>query len=228
MNEGIGYLTQIEAIHEQTRRASASFLSGSSEQLNLIGISMRALYDISTCARGCPGGDHTSQYLAGRAYNLCSAALSLLRIAYYDEALNEVRSLGELGNLLSLFWTEPDEIDRWRSLSDRERQREFSPAAVRNTLKTRSGNLVMDDYTYRELCELATHVTPQTKPNWHNDFSRPIVGGIPQTDGAQRVLERLASVSAAVAVGYCMQFNVKDLEEQIVATAASVDGIEFR
>src|SRR5205814_3129296 len=148
-------------------------------------------------------GDHTFEYLSGRAFNLGYAAYSLIRIGYYDEALNQVRSLGELANLQSLFFCDAKYFDEWKRASDRERLRQFGPSQVRKLIEKEDGVLIMDSLTYSKLCELSTHVTPETAPNLHSKDKRPRVGAFYQPEGLKLALEYLDTTVFCVAAGFC-------------------------
>jgi len=100
---GIEFLHGLEITHKVARQESNETLKPYIEELDALARSLEALYLISTCSSGCRGGDHLYEYLAGRCYNLGCAAFSLIRLGYYDESLNHVRSLGEIANLQSLF-----------------------------------------------------------------------------------------------------------------------------
>jgi hypothetical protein len=142
-----------------------------------IGVCMTVLYQAATCHRQCHGGGHLLESLCGRAYNLSAAAIHLAKIGYYDEALNLVRGIGEIANLVALSATEPSAIKEWLAADDKTRRNKFSPARVRERLsKALVAPMIADQDWYSHLCEKYTHVTPDTKPNFHND-ERPRCGG---------------------------------------------------
>ena len=132
--------------------------------LKFIGVCMTVLYQAATCHRRCHGGAHLLESLCGRAYNLSAAAIHLAKIGYYDEALNLVRGIGEIANLVALSAVEPDAIKQWLAADDKARRNKFSPARVRERLaKTAVMPMIADADWYGTLCEKYTHVTPNTK-----------------------------------------------------------------
>jgi len=201
-NAGTRFLQKLGEVHEEVNAASTAQLKNHAGALESIGRCLGVLYNISTCANGCRGGDHTLQYLSGRAFNLGYTSYALIRMGYYDEALNQVRSMGELANLQSLFFCNLKYFEDWKSASKKERLNRFSPAAVRKLIEDEGGVLIMDSSTYSHLCELSTHVTPDTVPNLHSDDKRPRVGGFQQPDGLKMAVEVLETTLFCVATGF--------------------------
>jgi hypothetical protein len=150
------------------------------------------------------------EFMAGRVYNLTCAAYSLISIAYYDEALNLTRSIGEGANLVALFHLDEHAFGKSVKASRRERMKEFSPARVRTRLRAEGGVLLMD-----ELCETYTHPTPTTAPDQHNEMQRAICGGIVQEDGLRESLNALLSIAAAIVLYYTKLFQFDDLSEDV-------------
>ena len=145
---------------------------------NSVGILLQMLYKLSVCAYGCRKGDHKIEYLTGRAYNTSLAALKLLRIGFYDESLGLIRSVAEIVNLLSLFRIDTEEYDNWVSSDEKERIRNFGPAAVRKKLETKTDlEIPISKEYYSKLCEVGVHVNPETRPSGYNIHDRAMVGG---------------------------------------------------
>ena len=69
---------------------------------DIIGTALNVIYQAATCHRKCHGGEHIFESLCGRAYNLSCGAYNLTLFGLYDEALNLIRGLGELTNLVML------------------------------------------------------------------------------------------------------------------------------
>ncbi len=183
--------------------------------LKFIGVCMTVLYQAATCHRRCHGGAHLLESLCGRAYNLSAAAIHLAKIGYYDEALNLVRGIGEIANLVALSAVEPDAIKQWLAADDKARRNKFSPARVRERLaKTAVMPMIADADWYGTLCEKYTHVTPNTKPNFHND-ERPRCGGFFQEKGLDEVLGNLATILGFLAMFVCRFFDFDDLFKEI-------------
>jgi hypothetical protein len=189
MTDGNAMLDRLDLTHAAIRSRHQA-LSNSADR-DRIGKYLQILYDISTCADGCRGGDHMFEYLSGRAFNLSYAAYDLLQIGLYDEALNQLRSLGELTNLASLCAFDNGAFNEWVGAGHDERLRRFGPGQVRKLIVAAKGILIVNTDLYAQLCELATHITPQTKPNTHNAAGRSHVGGSVQADGYAKGIELL-------------------------------------
>jgi hypothetical protein len=170
--------------------------------LTLIGTCLAALYEVATCNRKCFGDAHIFEALMGRSYNLGCSAFLLIDRAFYDEALNLVRSLGEISNLALLSTTGGDEIREWIHADRKTRLKKFSPAKVRERLIAAGYKDVMvaDDSWYADFCELYTHPTPATAPNKHNGLNRGVVGGSFQASGLDRSLSPLADTLGILAL----------------------------
>jgi hypothetical protein len=163
--------------------------------------SLDILYRVSTCADQCRGGDHQIERLVGRAYNLSIGAVALIDIGLYDEALCLVRQMGEIVNLLALFRFSTDYFNRWCSAPRSMRLSEFSPAAVRDKVRSVTHqDAPLEAAWYRELCEQAVHVTPSTAPNAHNENNTSMVGGCHQIAGREIAISHLANVANWVAI----------------------------
>jgi hypothetical protein len=201
----------IARFNHANRGISQSLLETHRPELKLLGSSLHVLYLAATCHRKCWGGGHVMEFMAGRVYNLTCAAYSLICIAYYDESLSLIRSIGESANLLSLFHMDETAFPKWVKADRAERLREFGPAKVRRRLAGGQGVLLMDDARYAELCEAYTHPTPGTAPNQHNDMRQAICGGIVQPEGLDRALGELVSMAGAISLYYAKLFGFEDL-----------------
>ena len=136
------------------------------------------LYKLSVCGYGCRKGDHKIEYLTGRAYNTSLAALKLLRIGFYDESLNLIRSVAEIINLLALFRIDTKEYYTWVGSTVKERIRSFGPASVRKKLEKKTDlEIPISKEYYSKLCEVGVHVNPKTRPAGYNIHDRAMVGG---------------------------------------------------
>jgi len=176
----------------------------------IISLSMHILYLAATCHRKCHGGPHILEALAGRCYNLASATCALLRICQYDEALSQIRSLGEIHNLLLLFIREPERIQVWINADRRTRMRAFGPAAVRELLNDIDLPQVKGDW-YSDLCERAVHIHPGTRPNKHSSDITAFIGPYYQEDGEDEVVGELMQLTATISMGICRWFKFDDL-----------------
>jgi hypothetical protein len=214
---GLAHIDMLARINQRNRAVAQTLLQSHREDLDMFGRSLHVLYLAATCHRKCWGGGHVMEFMAGRVYNLACAAYSLICIAYYDEALNLTRSIGEAANLVALFHMDEHAFPKWVQASKRDRIREFGPAKVRGRLKAEGGVLLMDDDRYAELCETYTHPTPGTAPNQHNEMHRAICGGIVQEDGLRESIGALAEMTTAIALYYTKLFNFDDLFEDLTS-----------
>jgi hypothetical protein len=213
---GVEHLKMLDVAALYTLRAGEpSFKAKEEGNLEFIGVCLNVLYQAATCHRGCHGGAHVFESLSGRAYNLAAAAIHLSKIGFYDEALNLVRGVGEIANLVLLCGFDPEALKEWLATDDKTRRNKFSPAAVRKLLsKSVNLPLIADEDWYSSMCEKYTHVSPKTKPNFHN-VERPICGGLFQEKGLDEVLGRLAAVLGHLSLGICRSFNFNDLFDEI-------------
>ncbi len=157
-----------------------------------LGTALSLLHQLASCWWGCKREDHCVEYLLGRCASMTAASVLLLRHGYYDESLALSRSIGETGNLLMLFAIESGRLERWQSCDRRARLSEFSPAKVREALEQWLGDAPIATDRYRALSEIATHVTPDTKPQVHNRSGLAVLGGHFQQAGVILALNELA------------------------------------
>ena len=73
----------------------------------------------------------------------------------------------------------------------------------------------VDKDWYSSLTEQYTHVTPNTKPNLHNDHGLPYAGGILQPAGLALSLDVLATVLTFAALPICRYFKLDDLLKEL-------------
>jgi hypothetical protein len=216
-NSGINFIRLIDIAQQDTRNKSEALNEFKSER-ERVGIYLKALYDISTCAFGCHKGDHTMEYLSGRAFNLAYSAYDLCRAGFYDEAFNQIRSLGELTNILALRIYDNTSFEVWLRATDKERLDRFKPVQIRILIERANGIIVVDKDVYAELCKLATHITPKTVPNLHSDDQRPRVGGGFQEKGFNKALEKISELLFFSATTFAKFTGHDELFEQIVTT----------
>ena len=171
---------------------AAADLDDSSTSTRL-GTVISLLYRIACCHWGCHGKEHVLEYLAGRC--TCTSAHSAYRLigfGYYDEALALSRNIAEIGNLVQLFLTENSHIRKWFDLSETDRRKQYSAVKVRTKLESLGSVVPTDQDRYSWLCQVGTHVSPQTVPQAHNPEMRPILGAVFQKDGWGISIESLA------------------------------------
>jgi len=178
----------------------------------IIGTSLNALYQAATCHRKCHGGAHVLESLCGRAYNLSCAAYDLTNFGLYDEALNLIRSLAEMTNLIMLLSLDQSKVQTWINSDRKTRLRDFGPATIRRQLEAK-GHICASDDWYRELSERYTHPTPMTRPNDHGGL--PWVGGKYEYEGMKNCYGRLMYVVAMLSMFICRWFEFDDLLKAI-------------
>lgn len=130
-------------------------------------------------------------------------------MGYYDEALSLCRSLGEIADLFVFFILDQDHYYDWMTADRATRLRSYSAGKIRDKILA-AGKLPLpiDQTQYRELCELATHVIPNTKPNWFNGTGS--VGPLVQDSGREKCLAFLSQISPYIAMmGATMTGNTK-------------------
>ena len=149
---------------------------------------------------GYSGGDLKAEFLIGRAVSSCQAALLLMGSGYYDEALGLIRGLGEIANLMSMFVTDASEFERWKSLDEKLRRREFAPVKVRLWLEKRAGVLVVNESRYETLSSYSIHASPNSIPQAYGHHGNAFIGPIYQEAGFLLCLNELARPIAFISV----------------------------
>jgi hypothetical protein len=97
---------------------------------------------------------------------------------------------------LFLFWRAPPTFDEWKNADKGARLRQFGPAAVRKRLEALDVPVPADTARYAEFCEIATHVTPATRPQAHNPLQIPTLGSYFQAGGFLMALNELSGMIA--------------------------------
>lgn len=196
-------------------------LEGNSE----LGAWMLITYKIATCEDGshCRKGDHILESLAARAYNLAVSSTILSATGLYDEALNSVRSLGELANVLAYLTLYPDDYPNWVRANKRSKATRYSPSAIRAAIEQVATFVPpMDKNTYAELCELSTHVHSATSPNAYGSDARRHVGGFRQDVGDEKVAELLTYTMSMVALLVSKMVGRDDLFEEAMTAVRNL------
>src|SRR5713101_6302533 len=155
---------------------------------------------MASCFGACRGGDHRAEYLTGRAVSSCTSAMLLIENGYYDEALSVIRSLGELANLMSLFAADKIEFQRWKSIDEKARRRQFTPVKVRLWLEQRNGILVVDEERYRFLSSFSIHASPDNLPQAHNQHGTGTIAPTFEVAGFLLCLNELARPMAFIGI----------------------------
>lgn len=164
---------------------------------------------IASCFWGCAGGNHIIEHLLGRVGSFSLAALRLINMGHYDEAFSLIRTNGEIANLLALFSLNIEEANEWYILDDKNRQKKFSPLAVRRKIELHGTQPPMDKDSYKELSAFGTHANPKTPPQIHNLGKVPVSGGRYQEIGYVKCINHLSVVA-----GYSCAYAVEILKTQ--------------
>jgi hypothetical protein len=203
--DGLEFLRAVWAQEDEcastTDRVISDFGKSAPKTLQHLGTVLSYLDRVSTCHWQCFGGDesdHRVEYLLGRAYSRSRAALRLLRLGFYDEALSLTRMVGESANLLLLFLLDSE---RWRSWCPRGSVPN-AQTVRRAILKAQKGDnspiTPLGQSTWDQLSE-RTHAGLQLKPNAYNEDDRPTTGAYFQLKGALIALNELSEATGYVA-----------------------------
>ena len=195
----------LKAVRDMEKRCEGKFYEWvtvseeeTSRTLNALGRAFSYLDQVSSCLWGCRGGDHVVEYMIGRAVSNGLASIRLLGAGYYDEALGLIRQMGENANLLCLFMQSQDALERWQTAEEKVRRNDFSPVEVRRQLEQRDMPMPMNRDLYELLSGLSVHINPDTKPQLHNPFNQPTLGGYFQITGAIVALNHLADMTSYI------------------------------
>lgn len=98
--------------------------------------------------------------LGARIFNAQGAALKLILGGYYQAAGLQIRDILETGFLLDYFSTDDKLIQRWKVVSEQERNKEFGQAKIRQVLDDRDGFTEKKRMEhYKLLSSIAAHPT---------------------------------------------------------------------
>lgn len=140
----------------------------------------------------------------------------MITLGFYDEALTLIRAIGEVSNLIGLSVVDKNAFSEWLSSDKKARLKKFGPANVRKILKQKGEVLMYADKDwYSNLCEKYVHVSPDTKPNMHNDSSA-VAGGIYQKKGLETSLTELSPIIGFTSILICKYFDFDDLYQDIL------------
>ena len=214
---GLDHVKMIETMGELNRLSSGPKLDDCKDELKVLGISLSILYQVATCHRKCFGGPHVLESLTARTYNLACSAYTLIGRGLYDEALNLIRSMGEIANLIGLLFNDLEERELWLHSDKSTRFRRFTPAKVRESLKELKGGMFLyaDKEWYSRFCEDYTHVHPGTKPNVHNEQAQGHTGGAVQEEGLRVSIVELTNVCTFIALFVSQYGGLDDLFKEL-------------
>lgn len=215
------HIKMLAAIAEHNRQLSAEKLDSVKHELEMLGTALNILYQTGTCHRKCFGGAHVLESLSGRSYNLACSSYILICRGFYDEAMNLVRSIGEIANLVALSVVDKESLRNWLESDTRTRIKNFSPAKVRVLLEKHEPSLMCaskDWYSY--FCETYTHAHPNTKPNMHNENDQSHVGGIVQEKGLRKSVGELTNICVHLSM---IVGKYADLDDLFVELSEAID-----
>ena len=150
--------------HIEEIRAESTELLGSEQfskdNIDIIYAGLGVIFDI-TNSYDCQTDDElTIQFLGLRLFNTISSSIELLLSGYCQSSVVLMRDLLETGYLLDFFTINSDKIDQWKNCTNKERQRKFQPAKVRQALDKRDGFEERSrERIYQTVCEYAVHPT---------------------------------------------------------------------
>jgi hypothetical protein len=194
---------KLQAFEDLCRERSEQHVARASDDFRKASRDFDALlhhfYLFSCCHWGCHGKEHVFEHLGGRSVSHLVSSHRLILSGYYDESMSLVRSVGEIANLLNLFWVENGAVRAWLDAPEKQRRKDFSPYAVRKRLRDHGWLIPFDDDHYRRLCEAVVHPTPETRPNAHDNERQPVLGAYFQAEGFETASWELYWALAAVA-----------------------------
>jgi hypothetical protein len=200
--EGSAFL-EVSARHQddcawQSRRQLRHLSKPVQQTYENLGTLLSVLDRMASCFWGCHGKEHVIEDLVGRAVGAGLAALRLIEFGHYDEAFALTRGIAEIGNLMWLFYIKPEELRPWIDLPEKERRSRYCPPGVRKAIEAAGSVVPHDQSEYAWLCEVAVHPTPKSRPQAHNTYGIPTLGGFYQEHGQIECLARLAWALASV------------------------------
>ena len=188
--------------------------------LERVGTVLSLLDRMASCLWKCRGGDHIIEYLCGRVGSSARAALRLLRFGFYDESLLACRSIGEIANLLQLFYYDKNALEEWKTCLKREQVKKFSPVRIRRKLEALQVEPIIKKDRYGLLCDNSVHVGPKTRPQAHNLLGIPTIGGRLQKAGLIVCLNEIAlPLSCATFFGAVLLDYEDEIKKQIYSSA---------
>lgn len=163
---------------DKIRTQSLLYIDGDAALKNHLGLvhdSLDAIQALTISHVNANDEELVIQRLGIRLFNSGACALSLLLSGYYQNSALLIRDLLETGLLIDYFRSEPAKIKIWRDASDKDREKHFRPAQIRDALDKRDGfKEKKRAAAYRLLSNYAAHPTnPGFKlfsPNWMSEI----------------------------------------------------------
>lgn len=130
------------------------------DQLAIIQESLNMIFDLTKSYKNQTDNELTIQYIGVRLFNSIVSALKLLLSGYYQVSVIIQRDILETGFLLDYFLTDKSKIQGWKTSSNKDRLKKYSPAVIRQALDQRDGfKGKQREQMYKLLCEYAAHPT---------------------------------------------------------------------
>ncbi|WP_338830453.1 hypothetical protein [Bradyrhizobium sp. 27S5] len=200
-----------DASSERTDQFFAEAGKSLPKTVDATGTVLSILYRLACCYYGCRGGDHQIEWLTGKFVSQAISAYRLVRAAQYDEALMLIRGMGEIANLLWLFYEDRTELATWKVADKKARLNNFRPSAVRRRLESLNQlGPPIDAERYAALCEIGTHPTPALAPGHYSGTGQPVLGAILQEVGVFVCVNELAYTVAMAAIPIVVLLNASD------------------
>jgi hypothetical protein len=201
---GASFLEKITNYEEACAHTTAETLpecgAKARECYESLGMTLEFLDDVASCRWESADGDHLFEKLIGRAVNTAYAAINLTTRGYYDHALSLARTLGEIANLLALFFADQTKIDEWRRADDRTRRRFFSPIRVLTSLEMLKAPVPLNEERYVRLSLSNIHASSISSPPADGGTAQPITFPTYQKASFAMALNEIALPMAFVAV----------------------------
>lgn len=130
------------------------------DNLNITYASLDLIFDITNVYDYQSDDELTIQFLGLRLFNTVTSSLELLLAGYYQSSVILTRDLLETGYLLDYFTSDRPKILQWKECTNKQRQRKFQPAKLRQALDKRDGFEERNrERIYQTVCEYAVHPT---------------------------------------------------------------------
>lgn len=145
--------------------------------------------------------------LGTRCFNSGASSLRLLRCGYFQPAVTMMRDLIEIYFLMDLFVKEPQSLNDWLYMDEKDRRRNFKPVRVRQRLDELDGFTGKKRETaYNMFSQLAAHVNP----NGHHLISpsnETRIGPFPDYSLFKAGMEELVTHLSFATVVFCNLLN---------------------
>lgn len=192
--------------HEAQLRARSLEIIAADEALrdhmHIIEAAMAAAYEHVNNRPDRTPDELVVQKLGIRLFNDLASALSQGLAGYYQQAFGTLRDLVELQFLFDDFSGDSSRVSRWAGMDRRERERLFSPRAVRERLDERYSHVGQKRRAvYQRFCTLASHPSPEgfslTAPN-----GDAVIGPFVELRYVKALMEELAVVGLQATINF--------------------------